>query len=81
MAKKKTKEPVKVSQPTNKIPSQSDKHYIWENATSKTPTQLSQDTGLTEGQVNAILVSTDIDVEPVVEESEKKARLVRRFLS
>lgn len=64
-----------------KTASQSDKHYIWENSSIKSVNELSQDTGLTVGQVNDILKSTEVDHEPIVDPSEKKAKTIRRFLT
>ncbi len=80
--KKKTKKTI-VEEKTNdlKTPSQSDKHYIWENSSIKSPSELSKDTGLTIGQVEDILKSTDVDHEPIVDPSQKKAKAVRRFLT
>ena len=90
MAKKKCKpvkkgteevEQVQEVKNTQRTASASDKHYIWEHATSKTPAELAKFTGLTEMQVDAILRSTDVDFEPVVEHSEQKAKQIRRFLA
>lgn len=80
--KKKTKKVV-AEEKTNdlKTVSQSDKHYIWENSSIKSLNELSKDTGLTIGQVEDILKSTDVDHEPIVDPSQKKAKAVRRFLT
>lgn len=78
---KKTAEEALVETNKTRIASASDKHYIWEHANSKTPAELAKFTGLTELQVEAILRSTDIDYEPVIESSEQKAKQIRRFLT
>lgn len=80
--KNKTKKVV-VEEKTNdlKTASQSDKHYIWENSSIKSSSELSKDTGLTIGQVEDILKSTDVDHEPIVDPSQKKAKAIRRFLT
>lgn len=59
-----------------KVPTASDKQYIYDNYSKKSTDELSKETGLTVGQIQKLVLSTELDEAP---SKTKKPRKLRRF--